>query len=412
MKECIDPVSNLTIKTSIYDFKFILILLFLINEYARPLIFSKLRLVLLLEIIFVCILLSRKNIYKYNDSVITWCWLILFLEMFLHLFIASNNYMALQFFKSTISYGLFFLVVSICVDSFKKIKITLLCFILINSFCAIKGILEGGMVPANGFMADENDFALSMNISMPIAIYFSFTVSGWKRYGLWILAFLMFCGGVYSLSRGGMVGLATIVLLMWLTSQKKAISLLLLLLAACFFISNMPSSYRDELLSVYEEGAQAGTGRERLEFWKVSARVFGAYPLLGVGQGNLPYRLAEFQGEGYWKRGIGGRAVHSLYFTLIAELGIVGIFIFSLLLRKIFRYCNILRRQGTKDEQILAKGLLIGFVAFLSTGSFLSVLYYPHFWILLTFVNMLWVNRSQGQAPTISTGRPTLCFNS
>ena len=44
---------------------------------------------------------------------------------------------------------------------------------MINLLCAIIGIMNGGRVPGSSFMGDENDFALAMNMIIPL-VYFMF----------------------------------------------------------------------------------------------------------------------------------------------------------------------------------------------------------------------------------------------
>ena len=203
----------------------------------------------------------------------------------------------------------------------------------------------------------------------------------------------MFWAGVLSLSRGGMIGIAVVIVLIWFKSRHKVFSLILLLIGVVVFSYNMPEEYKAEMNSIVEEGSTSGTGRERIEFWKASTRIFLAYPILGIGQGNIPYRINEFKGDKYWTRDIGGKVVHSLYFTLIPELGLVGIIIFSLFLRLIIKYSKVLLRSKNYHDLMLVNGLMIGFAAFFVTGAFLSVLYYPHFWILTTLINALWINK-------------------
>lgn len=377
-------------------FQFICVLLFLVNEYARPMIFAKLRVVIIVEICFFVFLIFRKKSVDEHKDKIFLCWLFLLFEMVFHVFFATNNYWALQFFKSTLSYFLFFYAVNYFVDNVFKVRAFLLFFIFLNAYCALIGILSGGFVPLNGLMADENDFALAMNVALPITFYYSFTVKRLFRFLLWFLTALMFIAGVYSLSRGGMVGVVAVIGMIWMKSQRKTATLLLLLLSVPAFWHIVPQEYKVEVVSVFEEGGEVGTGRERIEFWKVATRVFLANPVLGVGQGNLPHRLGEYQGEEYWKRGIQGRAVHSLYFTLLPELGLLGTIIFIIMLVKIVGYCFELSR-GDDEGKNYALGVMIGIFGYLITGLFLSVLYYPHFWVLITLGNMLWVNNKKGE---------------
>lgn len=376
----------------------ILISLFIINEYARPILFAKIKLVLIIEVFFLFFLIAQRGLAR-NTNIegqrkVRGLWILLLAEMFFHIFFAKNNYWAFEIFKAILSYFLLFLMASCFVDTKKKANFLIMTFILTNVYCAVIGIIDGGLVLHNSFLEDENDFALAMNVALPITFYFSFCYNGIRRYLLIFCSFLMFLGGVYSLSRGGMVGVAVVLLLVWLKSDHKVLGFIILILGIVIFIGNMPHDYRSELFSIETQGYEKGTGRERIELWKVASKVFYAYPVFGVGQGNIPWRIQEFQGHDYWKRGIGGTAVHSIYFTLLPELGLVGCVIFALLVKALYSNCKDLAASRDPGEVLFAKGIIIAFVGFFVTGTFLSVLYYPHFWILATLTQVMWLNRN------------------
>ena len=57
-------------------------------------------------------------------------------------------------------------------------------------------------------------------------------------------------------------------------------------------------------------------------------------PILGVGQGNFPYVFQKYElkvtgsNEAFYGRSVAGRQAHSIYFTMLPELGIIGTCIF------------------------------------------------------------------------------------
>ena len=388
-----------------------LLFLFLVNEYARPYLFAEFKVVLIVELFFLWFIFTNADLLK-SSKEINLLWLFFIAELVLHIFIAKNNYWAFEIFKTILSYFLFFLMVSCFVDTRKKMNLLFLSFVLINVYCAVIGIMNGGLIEGNAFMRDENDFALAMNIALPITLYFSFTLRGLSRYLLWGGAFLMFFAGVLSLSRGGMLGIAVVLFLIWIKTNYKLLSLVFLLVAGIIFVNNMPEAYRAEMNSIVEDGTTRGTGRERLEFWKVSTRIFLANPVFGIGQGNTPFQIDDYKGrDSYWeregKRAIGGRVVHSVYFTLIAELGLFGIVVFALLIKLSARYYAVLSRGTDVNDRLLGNGVMIAFAAYFATGAFLSVLYYPHFWILMALLNALRMNRESGEGCQVEAGSGT-----
>ena len=124
-------------------------------------------------------------------------------------------------------------------------------------------------------------------------------------------------------------------------------------------------------------------------------------PILGVGAGNWPWRVTEYElklppSEARTRRLLGGRVAHSLYFTLIPELGLIGIFVYAAIVILLFRRLFALARSPARSPSdsaplsanfaLLAKAMIVSLLAFFSSGAFVSVLYYPHLWYLTGFV--------------------------
>jgi O-antigen ligase len=125
-------------------------------------------------------------------------------------------------------------------------------------------------------------------------------------------------------------------------------------------------------------------------------------PLFGVGQGNFPwdfrqYELESGHEEGLHTRSIAGRAAHSLYFQLLPELGITGGLIFLILIINFLRCIRNIRSAGKrgdphkkleapyKDYFYLSYAMEGSLVGYLVSGLFISIFYYPNFWLLISF---------------------------
>jgi O-antigen ligase len=119
-----------------------------------------------------------------------------------------------------------------------------------------------------------------------------------------------------------------------------------------------------------------------------------------VGQGNYAWHVkkAEDEMEVQWKeRSLAGREAHSLYFTLLPELGLVGTIIFLLFIiysmkdliyiNKTVRFrTDIYSKEESKKIYYLGLALEGSLVGFLISSIFISTLYYPNLWILLGFI--------------------------
>jgi O-antigen ligase len=152
-----------------------------------------------------------------------------------------------------------------------------------------------------------------------------------------------------------------------------------------------PPAFREEIASIGLDSTEKDTGKDRIELWKVGWKAFADNPILGVGQGNIPIVISRYQynqdGESHWKRDMWGRALHSVYMTLLSELGLVGTLIVGFMGKEVvvkFKRIKKICHQQSSAEALqlsnLNRALMTSFFGFLVTGVFLSVLYYPPAW--------------------------------
>jgi len=97
------------------------------------------------------------------------------------------------------------------------------------------------------------------------------------------------------------------------------------------------------------------------------------------------------------QRSLGGRAAHSMYFTLLPELGLIGVLLYGsfvyYMLKDIKYIKNISKKEAgvfSPDENKLNYYQAISFeaslIGFLVSSIFISTLYYPAYYILAGFV--------------------------
>jgi O-antigen ligase len=173
-----------------------------------------------------------------------------------------------------------------------------------------------------------------------------------------------------------------------------------------FALLTASSSYWDRVGTISTEysesveGSSKGTGGQRIYAWKLGWKIFIDNPVIGVGQGNYPWHVGKTEDEmgvQWEERSLAGRAAHSLYFTLLPELGLVGTFIFLLIIifsikdlvyiRKAIMYRKeIYSEEESKKIYYLAMALEGSLVGFLTSSVFISTLYYPNLWLLLAFI--------------------------
>jgi putative inorganic carbon (hco3(-)) transporter len=138
--------------------------------------------------------------------------------------------------------------------------------------------------------------------------------------------------------------------------------------------------------------------------------MFLDHPLMGVGPGNFGVWFPDYYLQ-YGSKSAGnmwGRVAHSLYFTLLPELGITGVLLFVGLLWHNFKDHKYLAALDRRKEEMLSASSLslqdqdairgairklhflsLGYsgalIGYLVTGAFIAVLWYGYFWTLTAF---------------------------
>jgi len=238
------------------------------------------------------------------------------------------------------------------------------------------------------FLGDENDFSLALNIALPLAIYlFRQARKPWSRvcWGLGVAAILQAI--VFSFSRGGFLGLASMGVYWAVTSRKKGEAITTLVLAAILVVAVASPEYWEEIETI--ASTEEGTAQLRRDYWAAARRMFATSPIWGVGGNNFgvlfPEYALEFPEE--YRPNQWGRATHSLYYQLLAEFGLLGISLIGAVLVLNFRDLRQIRALGRKGRcsssiEQLAECLRLSWVGLLVSGTFISVLGYPHLYYL------------------------------
>lgn len=389
-------------------FPFILILLYLFMEYARPANPMKFPLVISVILFFSWVTLSRKN---WSPQVILFVLLLSVIAVMGP--VAKNNYAIFWGFQA-MAVQLLCICVPIIhfVNSMRKMSIFINVLIVIYVYVAIFGILHDGTGPG-GHIGDENDLSLALNMMIPFAFVSillskkmpSKTVFG-GTFGLMVSAVIA------TFSRGGFVGLVPVLLYCFILSPKKKTAIMIGMLLTVGVLTYAPESYWNEMATIVDEvnDPTIGTGGTRREFWRIAMEMFYDNPILGVGYGNFPHNVPEYQLPDQWERlerGMAGYVAHSVYFTVLAELGLAGALIFGALIWYNFKDTQYILREARKWKRngrsldvtmqtvtnhgflddldrtmYYAHAIRAGLLGYLVSGLFLSVFGYPHFWIL------------------------------
>jgi O-antigen ligase len=293
-----------------------------------------------------------------------------------------------------------------CIRNIRQVRLLVFVLLLLNFKIAQFGIREylsgreigvsnqflarGIGLGANSFFGNSNDFGLAMVI--PLALVLGLLLA-YKRFKFTVALFsvLVFIAAIYvSASRGALVG-TIIVGFFAVRKIPKGIfigAFLLILVVAGYFI--MPEANKERIDSAIH-WKQDQNAQIRLELWQKGLNAFSQHPLLGVGPGNFRvYGNLYVTGEHSPAKLQQGFAPHSIYIQSLSELGLLGTIPLILLWVQFFRLNKNTRARLTElgaprrsYEFCLAYALDLAMIGYLASGAFLTVLYYPHQWVLL-----------------------------
>jgi hypothetical protein len=396
-----------------------LVLLYLLFEFGRPQgIIPALNPLRLPGIVTLFMIYNLFRYQKFSLYYIqTKLYLFLLFIMGIHIIFALNGYWAFNtFLVMTLSFCAYLSIISFVDTQDKYNKLTQY-WIYIHIFLAIFGIAKNGR-GIGGFLADENDFCMTINMVIPFSYYMTTWEKPFKKKLFYAITTGLFVfANMISFSRGGFVGMLGVGSYIWIKSSRKVFTLLAIATMVVLMILIAPAKYGDRLRSITQEGSESGTGAERVYTWGIAWEMFKGNPLFGVGQGNAPWEFRKYEikagfKEGFFGRSRAGRAMHSIYFTMLPELGMVGTFLIGGMIFYCFKDTNRIRdqlriRANTRKTNATNNAttrmnrynknnntsvidysapLQASLIGYLVSSIFISTLYYPNFWILMGFI--------------------------
>ncbi|MBJ6801426.1 O-antigen ligase family protein [Geomonas propionica] len=234
-----------------------------------------------------------------------------------------------------------------------------------------------------GWFNNSGEFGIQMCIFLPLASCFYYALhhhwSKVKKVFFILFPLTALTGAISCSSRGALVGVAGILLFMMFKTKNKLKVLFLVIITVCLAFVLLPDKQKERLVA----SGQDNTSVSRLQLWEVGLDMVRRHPVLGVGYKNWGVAQAEVYGTQ------NQLLPHNVFIECAAELGLSGLVCFVLLIGYTF-YNNHQSRELLKSSvdgrflSLMADGLDAALVGFLVSGFFVTVLYYPYFWINLS----------------------------
>lgn len=325
-------------------------------------------------------------------STITKLLLALLLLAGLSIVTALDKDRAWLFWQSLLGYILLFFMIAKLCDSREKLKwvfriiIAAHIWLIILNPALLTDPTQRTYVRNVTFLGDGNDFALSAAIALPMCLYLYQSARGSLARGLYVIGGLALFGAILGTqSRGAALAIIAMVFYLWTLSQNKGKATVFIIGGLIVVLAITSEAYISRVQSIahYQED---GSAQGRLIAWGAGLEMALRRPLLGVGPGCFPL---AFSAWGYAVPGIPMMNAHSVYFLALGELAWPGIAILLGLLWVLFRNNQSAIKSippGAGVEHLDRRKLLVcttaSIVAFAVAGAFLSVLYYPHLYVI------------------------------
>jgi putative inorganic carbon (hco3(-)) transporter len=238
----------------------------------------------------------------------------------------------------------------------------------------ITGFQDRVYGPPGSQYGGNNEFAVVTAMAIPLLVLWYRSVTDHRlRFFIAGLVVLGFASALSSWSRGGLLSLAAVALLLVWHSRRKWLALPVLLAGAGVALFGLPDAWfaRMQTIATPEMEASAAT---RLELWRLGWDFALQHPWLGGGFGGWVYLTLPVGASRAW---------HSAYIELLAEHGFVGLVLWAaLILGSVLSLTRMLWRwqRTLADEAAMLRASL---VAYLVGAAFLSIAYWELLWVMV-----------------------------
>jgi len=294
--------------------------------------------------------------------------------------------------------GLLFIMVN-SINSKNELNVMLIAFVFTATLVALYGIYQYFVgVELDPAWVDEvtnpnitirvfsvfgnpNILAEYLIMSIPVSVALFWNSKRLIKKLIFLLTSMILAGTlVLTLSRGGWLGFAFGIFVFMFLVEKRL--LLLCIPVGVLSVFVLPQSIINRIQTI---GSLADSSNAwRITTWKITIDIIRDHWVAGVGFGYIPFKKTF---ETYI-RTMPTFHAHNTYLEIAAELGIVGIILFIIMIFVIYKYA-IINSKKNKDKyiKVITAGLLGGIGSLLFQGLVEHVLYMPK--IIITFWTMI-----------------------
>jgi probable O-glycosylation ligase (exosortase A-associated) len=247
--------------------------------------------------------------------------------------------------------------------------------------------------PESSMIRDNNHLAAAFLMMFPLLNYLRLnSAQRLVRLGLLGATGMTLLAVLGSYSRGAFVGLAATLPFFWWRSKAKVLSLVVLSGLAIGALAAMPPQFFDRMNTI-KTADEDRSFNSRLDAWQTAINIVRARPIMGIGFSatELPEVYVRFHPETINNK---GRAMHSIYFQVLADQGFVGLGLFLAIAFFSWRNARYVVRATRRVPELrwahdLASMLSVSIVAYLVAGAGLSLAYYDYYYCIVALLIVL-----------------------
>jgi len=242
-----------------------------------------------------------------------------------------------------------------------------------------------GIMGPPGPFQNSGEFAVQMLMFGAVAVAFARalapTTRRWTAALLWTLPVTAAMSVLGASSRGAQVALLYQAYRLLIKGRVTLRSALVTALVIALAVAVFPA----EQLDRFREAGTDDTSQQRLLYWKRGLQMIEDHPVLGVGYYNFaPYFQAHYPQD--MLRGA-AQLPHNIFIQVGTDAGLLGLGVFLALIIRNAQICRKFRSlpdDASPAESLdaaIASGLLVALWGFVIAGQFVTITYYPFFWI-------------------------------
>lgn len=276
-------------------------------------------------------------------------------------------------------------------------------------------LISGGgfhvLGPPDSFIEGNNEMALALVMTIPLLRFLQLQLANkWARLAMTGAMVLCAAAALGSQSRGALLGISAMVLMLWWRGKTKLRMGILLVAVAVPLVVFMPDQWsaRMSTINTYEQDSSA---MGRINAWWVAWRIALRYP---VGVGFEPATSELF--ARFSPNPTDVHAAHSIYFQVLGNHGFVGLILFLGIWFATWRMAGWLNAQKdmvpeakwTADLGAMCQVSLVGYAV---GGAFLSLAYFdlPYNIMVMVILTRIWAEKQSWKTePAYAPGWRTI----